>query len=133
MPNQITRQPWQAVNLPGQIGPQAAEAVPALAGTLKDRRENARSSAAYALGQIGPQAAKAVPALAAALKDPEENVRRRAVYALGSIGPKAAEAVPALLATSLQTPTDLFGNSLPWRLVRSTRMPPRSCRPSRPH
>jgi HEAT repeat protein len=86
----------RAADALGSIGPNAAEAVPALAGALEDPDAVVRSSAAAALGSIGPNAAGAVPALADALKDRNEEVRQRAADALGSIGPNAAGAVPAL-------------------------------------
>jgi vesicle coat complex subunit len=78
------------------IGPAAADAVPALAEALKDQDTGVRRSAADALSNIGPAAADAVPALAEALKDQDTGVRRSAAYALSNIGPAAAEAVQVL-------------------------------------
>ena len=69
------------------------EDVPALIHKLKDKDEEVRWEATFALVEIGPAA---VPALIAALKDKE--MRRYAASALGAIGPAAKEAVPALIA-----------------------------------
>lgn len=77
----------------GQIGPNAAEAVPVLAAALEDSDRIVRQSAPSALGKIGPAA---VPVLMSALKNGDEIVRLRAADALGEIAPDAAEAVPAL-------------------------------------
>ena len=79
----------------GQIGPAAAEAVPALIKVLGDAERVVRGRAAEALGKIGPAAAEAVPALIKVLGDAE--CRPDAAEALGKIGPAAAEAVPALI------------------------------------
>ena len=54
------------------MGPQAAEAVPALIQMLSDPVPNVRAEALRAVGRIGPPAVEAVPALIRAL---EEEVR----------------------------------------------------------
>jgi hypothetical protein len=77
-----------------EIGPAAAEAVPALIEALKDKDKRVRRYAAEALGEIGPKAEKAVPVLINALKDKDEYVRSNAAFALGKIGKKA---VPVLI------------------------------------
>jgi len=51
----------------GEMGPQAAPAVPALTKALKDPNKAICRSAALTLGQIGPAAADAGPALVEAL------------------------------------------------------------------
>lgn len=66
----------------GNIGPAAAEAVPALIDALKDPDEIVRQKAAQALENIGPAAAEALPALTDALEDPDEIVRRCAAVLL---------------------------------------------------
>jgi HEAT repeat protein len=87
---------WACLVL-GEIGPDAAEAVPALADVLADaNRPEVRREAALALGSIGPAAATAVPALRDALGQGEPAVVAAAAYALGQIGPRAKPAVPAL-------------------------------------
>ena len=95
----------------GEIGPNAAEATPALVAILKDPNQEVRWSAADALGKIGPNAAEAVPALVTALKDPEKKVRGRAALALGKIGPRAAEAVPALAEALKDQDADVRGRA----------------------
>lgn len=51
---------------------------------MKDKRENLRNSAAYALGKIGDD--RAVTFLLKALEDENENVRSNAAEALGKFG-----------------------------------------------
>src|SRR5262249_42504065 len=69
------------------LGPQAADAVPALTRALKDPYWALRLNAASALGSIGPAAATAVPTLKAALKDSEPRVQSSAAAALERIQP----------------------------------------------
>jgi HEAT repeat protein len=85
-----------------QLGPAAAETVPALAGCLKSPHAAVRQSVAAALGEQGPAAAPAVPALTGALSDPQYEVRKAAADALGNLGPGAASAIPALEQLSRQ-------------------------------
>jgi len=77
-------------------GPEAVEAVPALAHGLASPHTLVRQNSALALGRIGPAARAAVSALTAVLRDPEWMVRRQAALALGEIGPDAVAAVPTL-------------------------------------
>ena len=87
---------WACLAL-SEIGPDAAEAVPALADVLKtDARPEVRREAALGLGSIGPGAAAAVPALTDALGDKESTVAAGAAFALGRIGPDAKSAEAAL-------------------------------------
>jgi HEAT repeat protein len=78
------------------LGPEAAEAVPALADALASPHSLVRQNAALALTRIGPASRAAVPALTQALRDTEWTVRRQAAMALGEIGPDAAPATPVL-------------------------------------
>jgi HEAT repeat protein len=108
----------------GRIGPDAKDAVPALASVLLENDSALRGRAATALGAIGPEAKAAVPKLVLALEDrstlesvvaalakigkpavsgltnalTDKNpaVRLGAAVALGRIGPDARSAVPAL-------------------------------------
>jgi HEAT repeat protein len=88
---------WQAAYTLGDLGPDAARAVPALIEMLETeavpRPLREAPSSAFALGHIGKAA---VPALSAALDHPIAHVRTGAAIALGMIGPAAEEAVPAL-------------------------------------
>ena len=83
-----------AIEILGEFGPEAKEAVPALVAALNDQSKEVRSSASSTLGKIGQGA---VRALIAALKDQSGEVGKLAASALGRIGPKAREAVPALI------------------------------------
>ena len=70
----------------GRIGPEAKEAVPLIAWSLKDDyAPNVRVAAAEALGEIGSKATEAVPALVEALEDFDSEVGQRAMEALKKI------------------------------------------------
>jgi HEAT repeat protein len=87
---------WACLVL-AEIGPDAADAVPALADAVRaDTRPEIRREAALALGAIGPASAKAVRVLTERLVDADSSVSSSAAYALGRIGPEAKAAVPAL-------------------------------------
>lgn len=73
------------------------EAVPALAGLLKDSHEYVRESAAVALWKIGPNAKAAIPALIEALKDDGILVRFFAAGALVKIDSTREEAIGPLV------------------------------------
>jgi HEAT repeat protein len=85
----------RAMELLGQIGPEAKDAV----GTLVERLTHAqwvlRLGAAHALGRIGPSAAAALPALAKAADDDNAMVRAAAALAACRIRPERS-AVAAL-------------------------------------
>ena len=82
---------WACVVL-REIGPDGKEAVPALAGKLKDANPEIRREAALALGAMPEAAIPAIAQLAAVLDD--EFARGAATFALGQIGriPPATEA-----------------------------------------
>jgi HEAT repeat protein len=89
---------YQAIFALGAMGPDAGEAVPALAAVLaKDPDAEARHQAALALLKIGPPARAAVPELAEALDDEEPAVRMNVAILLHRLGPEARPAVPALI------------------------------------
>jgi len=70
----------------GEIGPNAAPAVPALVTLLSNADEGSRNSACIGLRGIGPPAMTALPALrAAVLSDASANVRRFAQRAIEMI------------------------------------------------
>ena len=77
-----------------QMGPDAAEAMPALVAALDREDVELRLSVVHALGNMVPDA---IPGLVQALGDDEEAVVRAAAEHLGQMGPEALEAVPALI------------------------------------
>jgi HEAT repeat protein len=79
-----------------EIGPDAREAVPALAGVLTDSDVEVRREACIALGHIGSAAGAAVPALIDRLQDEDPIVVSAAAWALGSIGSAASSAIAPL-------------------------------------
>ncbi len=72
------------------IGPAAADAVPALVGSLSSEQTPVCASAALALGRIGPAARAAVPALRENLRRPDPVVRLTSIRALLQIQPGEA-------------------------------------------
>ena len=73
-----------------EIGPDAKEAVPALAAALTSPEVEVRGRAAFALSEIGPAAKSAVADLAKLLKDDDADVRKAAALALGKLqGPQS--------------------------------------------
>ncbi len=89
---------YQAIYALGAIGPEAPEAVPALATImLEDPDREARHQAAFALSKMDPASREAVPALAQALADEEPFVRVNAAIALFRLRGESRPAVPALI------------------------------------
>jgi hypothetical protein len=86
-----------AIHALGELGPQAAPAVPTLTAILKASPDNEkRRLAAQALGKIGPAAKGAVGELTSAMKNDDPQVARYAAESLGLIGdPRAAAAIEA--------------------------------------
>lgn len=78
--------PYKAVDALGQLGPDAAPAVPALAAAFRHPDDDVPRLVARTLAKIGPAA---VPALKQSLSDPSQTVRRQAVESLGWIGQPA--------------------------------------------
>ena len=88
----------RAAHAIGAIGPEAGEAVPALAAMMvEDPSTGARIEASLALTKMAPGSREAIPALAQALADKERWVRLNAALALMRLGKEACPAVPALL------------------------------------
>ena len=78
----------------GQIGSDAAIAVPSLAQALKDSNSYVRAASAIAIQQIGsPAAEEAIPALVDALSDEDDYVSSNAKDALIALGDAATSAL----------------------------------------
>ncbi len=84
----------EAARALGDMGPDAAQAVPALRAALQDREHPVHLAAAAALVRVA-RAGDALTVLMKAARDSEQD-RDLAARELGAIGPAAREAVPAL-------------------------------------
>jgi HEAT repeat protein len=73
---------------------EAAEVVPALIESLRDKDGDVRRSAAIGLGYFGDQAKQAIPALQAIQRDRDARVREAAGVALSRIDPAQFTYVP---------------------------------------
>jgi HEAT repeats len=104
-----------AANVLGSFGPEAKEAVPALAEALKEKNEPGFTgpkdspldrvciAAAISLSRIGPDAKAAVPALLEVVKDSDDvELKRVAVAALGRAAPLDEKVFPVLLGAAQQ-------------------------------
>ena len=93
----------KAAHYLGELGPEAAPAVPALVESLRDTSPHVRIEALIALERIGPAAREAVRTLIDLLNGnehplkPQEHLVERVIAVLGAIGPDAADAVPSLV------------------------------------
>jgi HEAT repeat protein len=82
----------------GALGPEAGEAVPALAKIMLESSSRVeRLEAALALSKMVPASRTAVPALAQALEDQEPWIRMNAARTLAQLGAESKPAIPALL------------------------------------
>lgn len=77
----------------GEIGPDAAEAVPALVEALGDEQAHVRREAVLALGHIGKPAASASAKIVALLADKDSGIRAAAVWTLMMVGASPADVV----------------------------------------
>ena len=99
----------QAANKLAALGPDAADAVPALIDCLDDDDVKTACKAAYALGQIGSPAQSAVPNLLQMLQHEEPEARIAAVETLGRIGMSSEnfdETAKALADAAAQDPDE---------------------------
>jgi HEAT repeat protein len=87
----------QSLEALGDMGPDAATAVPALLKLL-EKPGLATVGTRWGPAHQGAVAAPAVPALLALLKSNKVQIHREVILALGGIGPSARAAVPALVA-----------------------------------
>lgn len=79
-----------------KVGPEAVQALPALAELLNGEHDRLSRSAAEALRSMGPAAAAAVPDLANVLRTRERALGQDAARALAAMGSAAEKAIPAL-------------------------------------
>jgi hypothetical protein len=87
-----------AIHALGAMGPEAGDAVPALAKVLVEGKATQdRIEAALALSKMVPASRSAVPALAQALEDQDLLVRMNAAMALQRLGAESRPAIPALI------------------------------------
>ncbi len=71
----------------GEIGPQAAQAIPILTKALKDEVARVRRDAVRSLGQMGAVAKSALPEVRLLASDPDEDVKGAAERAMRLIDP----------------------------------------------
>jgi|GEM_PF-3412928 len=112
--NRLESKDWMArlnaANRLAEMGPEGADAVPALVTALLDKSDwhawynEVRRAAAHALGEMRYAARAANPALIEASRFKDYDVRLEAVKALGKIGPKSEIAVIEALTASLKDP-----------------------------
>lgn len=87
---------YWALQILAQIGANAAEAVPAVIGTLTDERVEVRREAVLCLGHIGPAAKSSVAPLLQLTVDSDAATRAAAVWAVVMVGASADEARPKI-------------------------------------
>ena len=112
--NRLESKDWiarlNAANHLAEMGPEGADAVPALVSALLDKSDwnsrynEVRRAAAHALGEMRFAARAANPALIEASRFHDYDVRLEAVKALGKIGPKNDTSVIEALKASLKDP-----------------------------
>jgi len=92
----------RALGALGVIGPEARQAVIAVAEFLTDKDAKLRALAAEVLAEMGPAARPALVALGKALRDPDANVCSLAAFALHEVGvDTVTELLPVLKDTRL--------------------------------
>lgn len=107
----------QAVEILGRLGPDAAEAVPALLEHIEDEDAELRADILTSLGHIGPGAKAAVEAVMKAMEDEEEEVVVSAIFALGKIGPDAVDCAAGIKGL-LEGENPRFHTVCAWALVK---------------
>jgi HEAT repeat protein len=109
---------WACLAL-GQVGPDAAQAVPKLLEIAEDKDvAEQRMEALMALGAIKPSDAKTIAAIARHLEDPFGGARFAAAYALGNIGPAAKSAGAALTKQTRNARDEFLKVTSAWALAK---------------
>ena len=83
----------RAIDVLGDMGPQATASMPQLLAALEDPHDDPRRRAAEALGTVGcgaPNQAELCVTLAKLMSDDSQQVRRNAAYSLARLGPAMA-------------------------------------------
>jgi HEAT repeat protein len=88
-PDPLVRE--HAAEAMGDIGPAAAEGIPALVKALKDPVARVRRDAVRSLGQMGPAAKAAIADVRAAMDDADADVKTAALRAARLIDPASAK------------------------------------------
>jgi HEAT repeat protein len=94
----------RAIDVLGDMGPQASAAIPALLGAFDDIEMDPRRRAVEAIGTVGcgsVDQAELCATLVGMMRDPHEQVRRNAAYSLQRLGP-AIEAGTKLEAEAVE-------------------------------
>ncbi len=90
----------------------AAEELPGLLRSLKNKDPLVRATAAFDVGLIRPEARTAIPALKKALNDADGFVRLHAVYSLARIEPKAEAELATIRKTLKDTDLEVRRSAL---------------------
>ena len=81
----------------GDLGPRAAESVPAVRALLRDGSPEIRGRAIEVLFQSAPRDDRMLDDLSALLDDPDPRVQRRAIDAIRALGPPGRKALPVVI------------------------------------
>lgn len=107
----------QAVRILGEIGPDAAAAIPELLKHIGDEDPELRADLFTALGHMGSDNSEVITAAMQALDDEDEEVVISALYALGKSG-KHANTCAAKVKQLLDGGNDRYQTICAWALVK---------------
>jgi HEAT repeat protein len=96
----------QALQLAGELGPDAKPLVPALKELAADSPPHVRLQSIQALQKVSPEDARASAAgLGELIRGPDVNLRNQAIQVVGEIGPEGVKAVLPTVLEGLKSPT----------------------------